>query len=149
MTPPEPAASPHRGSRRAGREPDPAAVAAALAEWDAGRTPAGPPLRDATRVLLARLAERSPGHSVEVRVPPYGAVQCVAGPRHTRGTPPNVIETDPVTWLGLATGRLGWAAAVADGRVRASGIRADLSDLLPVWQAGPGGGEGAGREYNG
>ena len=65
-------------------------------------------------------------------MPPYAAVQCVAGPRHTRGTPPNVIETDPLTWLALATGRLGWAAAAASGRVRASGPRADVSDYLPL-----------------
>jgi Bacterial SCP ortholog len=107
-------------------------VRAALVELDAGRRPAGPLLRDATRVLLAALAELAPGRSVEVRVPPYGAVQCVPGPRHTRGIPPNVVETDPVTWLLLAAGRLPWAAAVADGRVRASGVRADLSEYLPL-----------------
>jgi hypothetical protein len=88
-------------------------------------------LRDAVRSLLADLAGRAPGRSVEVRVPPYGAVQCVAGPRHTRGTPPNVVETDPRTWLLLATGRARWADAVADGRVRVSGARADLSAYLP------------------
>lgn len=82
--------------------------------------------------LAAVLAERHPGRSVEVRVPPYAAVQCVAGPRHTRGTPPNVVETDPVTFLRLAAGREPWAAAVADGRVRASGERADLTALLPL-----------------
>ena len=75
---------------------------------------------------------RAPGRSVEVRVPPFGAVQCVEGPRHTRGTPPNVVETDAETWLGLATGRLGWAAVVASGAVHASGERADLSDFLPI-----------------
>ena len=84
------------------------------------------------RVLLALLAERSPGHSVEVRVPPFGAVQCVEGPRHTRGTPPNVVEADPATWVRLACGRLSWADAVADGSARASGERADLSGLLPL-----------------
>ncbi len=88
--------------------------------------------REAVRTLLAALAERAPGRSVEVRVPPYGAVQCVAGPRHTRGTPPNVVEMDPATWLALATGRLGWAEAVTEGRVRVSGIRADLSEHLPL-----------------
>ncbi|SCF08765.1 MDMPI C-terminal domain [Micromonospora chaiyaphumensis] len=88
--------------------------------------------REAVRTLLATLAERAPGRSVEVRVPPYGAVQCVAGPRHTRGTPPNVVEMDPATWLALATGRLGWAEAVTEGRVRVSGIRADLSEHLPL-----------------
>jgi hypothetical protein len=107
-------------------------VRAALAELDAGREPPRPLLRDATRALLAVLAELAPGRSVEVRVPPYGAVQCVPGPRHTRGTPPNVVETDPLTWLRLAAGRLEWSEAVADGRVRASGVRADVSQYLPL-----------------
>ncbi len=111
---------------------DPAAVVAVLADLDAGRTPDTAALRDATRGLLGRLADRVPGRSVEVRVPPYGAVQCVPGPRHTRGTPPNVIETDASTWLRLATGRLSWPDAVAAGKVRASGNRADLTAYLPV-----------------
>ncbi|OKI67835.1 hypothetical protein A6A27_21950 [Micromonospora sp. CB01531] len=109
-----------------------AAVAAALTALDEGRMPERPVFREAVRTLLAVLAERAPGRSVEVRVPPYGAVQCVAGPRHTRGTPPNVVEMDPETWLALASGRLGWAEAVAEGRVRVSGIRADLADHLPL-----------------
>jgi uncharacterized protein (TIGR03083 family) len=92
--------------------------------------------RDATsvavRLLLNLLSVGAPGRSVEVRVPPYGAVQCVEGPRHTRGTPGNVIETDAVTWLELATGRRQWSDAVSDGRVQASGERADLSALLPL-----------------
>src|SRR5690349_9940166 len=88
-------------------------------------------LRDAVRLLLAELATRVPGRSVEVRVPPFGAIQCVPGPRHTRGTPPNVVETDPMTWLLVATGRLAWAQAVQSGRVRASGIRTDISSFLP------------------
>ncbi len=83
---------------------------------------------------MSDLVVRAPGRSVEVRVPPYGAIQCVAGPRHSRGTPPNVVETDPVTWVCLATGRLAWPEAVARGRVRASGTRADISELLPVWK---------------
>jgi uncharacterized protein (TIGR03083 family) len=83
------------------------------------------------RVLLEALAERAPGRSLEVRVPPYAAVQCVAGPRHTRGTPPGVVETDPVTWLRLAAGRTRWADA--RGSVRASGERADLSPYLPLF----------------
>lgn len=86
----------------------------------------------ASRMLAGIVAERAPGHSVELRIPPYSAVQCVAGPRHTRGTPPGVVEVEPMTWIELATGRRDWAAAVADGRVRASGARADISDLLPV-----------------
>jgi hypothetical protein len=100
---------------------------------DGGDDPARPVLRDAVRMLLAELARRAPGRSVEVRVPPFGAIQCVAGPRHTRGTPPNVVETDPMTWLLLGTGRLAWSAAVASGRVVASGIRTDLGSLLPVY----------------
>jgi uncharacterized SCP-like protein len=109
-----------------------ASVLAVTAAVDAGAEPQREALRAATRFLLDALAERAPGRSVEVRVPPYAAVQCVAGPRHTRGTPPNVIETDPLTWLALATGRLGWAAAAASGRLRASGPRADVSQYLPL-----------------
>jgi hypothetical protein len=82
--------------------------------------------------FLALLAERAPGASVEVRVPPYAAVQAVAGVRHTRGTPPAVVELDADTWLGLATGSLTWTEAEAAGRVLASGERADLSALLPL-----------------
>ena len=68
-------------------------------------------------------------------MPPFGAVQAVEGPRHTRGTPPNVVETDPETWLGLVTGAVDWAEAVADGRISASGERSDISDLLPLQAA--------------
>lgn len=89
--------------------------------------------RRVVRTLLDVLVERAPGRSVEVRIPPFAAVQCVEGPRHTRGTPPNVVETDPTTWIRLACGRAEWADAVADGSVRASGERADLSGLLPLW----------------
>ncbi len=85
-----------------------------------------------TRVLARVLAAQAPGHNVEVRVPPYAAVQAVAGPAHTRGTPPNVVETDPLTWIRLATGRTTYADAVAATSVRASGSRADLSAYLPV-----------------
>ncbi len=117
------------------RKPDPrgpgdvAAVAAAL---DQGAEPEAAVLRSAARYLLLELERAAPGRSVEVRVPPAAAVQCVAGPRHTRGTPPNVIETDPVTWFRLATGRLGWDDAVKTGAVRASGPRADLTGYLPL-----------------
>src|SRR5262245_25412006 len=114
--------------------PNQAAVYAVLTALDAGREPGRDNLRDAVRGLLSDLAVRAPGRSVEVRVPPYGAIQCVAGPRHTRGTPPNVIETDPVTWIALATGRVAWSEALATGRVRASGTRADISALLPLWE---------------
>ena len=78
------------------------------------------------------LAQQVPGRSVELRVPPFVAVQCVPGPRHTRGTPPNVVETDAATWLRLATGALSWADATAGGAVAASGNRADLGSLLPL-----------------
>jgi hypothetical protein len=89
-------------------------------------------LARAVRLSLRVLPAVAPGRSVEVRVPPFAAVQCVAGPRHTRGTPPNVIETDPRSWLELATGTLSWADAMAQHRVRASGSRADIAALLPV-----------------
>jgi len=85
-----------------------------------------------TRTLASVLAAQAPGRSVEVRVPPFAAVQAIPGPRHTRGTPPNVVETDPLTWLRLATGRVGFAAATAGGSVRASGSRADLTPYLPL-----------------
>ena len=78
------------------------------------------------------LAQHVPGRSVELRVPPHVAVQCIEGPRHTRGTPPNVVETDAATWLRLATGELTWATAVAEGKATASGNRADLSGYLPL-----------------
>ncbi|MBO0870750.1 MAG: hypothetical protein J2P15_19510 [Micromonosporaceae bacterium] len=110
-------------------------MAAVVDALEAGREPAREQVRDAVRTLLADLAALAPGHSVEVRVPPFGAIQCVPGPRHTRGTPPNVVETDPVTWIMLATGRTAWSEAVAAGKVRASGIRTDLSGVLPVWSA--------------
>jgi hypothetical protein len=84
------------------------------------------------RHFLAILTERAPGRSVEVRVPPYAAVQAVPGIRHTRGTPPAVVETDAATWLDLARGRTTFDAAVADGAVRASGERSDLSGYLPL-----------------
>lgn len=105
---------------------------AVLAAYDLGAEPARPVVRGAVRFLLDRLVTRAPGKSVEVRVPPYAAVQCVNGPRHTRGTPPNLVEMDAATWICLSAGRLTWADAVAAGRVRASGTRADLSGLLPL-----------------
>ncbi|MCF3145837.1 maleylpyruvate isomerase family mycothiol-dependent enzyme [Streptomyces platensis] len=89
-------------------------------------------LATTTRLLADVLAARVPGGSVEVRVPPFAVVQCVEGPRHTRGTPPNVVETDPLTWIRLATGRTTWAAELDAARVSASGERADLGGYLPV-----------------
>lgn len=84
------------------------------------------------RLLTDALAAKAPGGAVEVRVPPFAVVQCVAGPRHTRGTPPNVVETDPLTFLRLATGRTTWEDARSRRLVRAGGTRADLSEHLPV-----------------
>ncbi|GIH78967.1 hypothetical protein Plo01_53960 [Planobispora longispora] len=109
-----------------------ACVMAALRAYERGTRPEREAARLAVRHLLDRLAAAAPGRTVEVRVPPYAAVQCVEGPRHTRGTPPNVVETDARTWLELATGRLTWAEAMASGSVAASGARADLSDYLPI-----------------
>lgn len=88
--------------------------------------------RIVVKTLVEVLATRAPGHAVELRVPPYTAVQLMEGPRHTRGTPPNVVEMGPAAFLELATGRTTWHEAVRNGRVRASGERADLSGLLPV-----------------
>lgn len=105
------------------------AALAAVADADA---PARTDLATAVRYLLQLLAEKAPGHTVEVRVPPFGAVQVIEGPRHTRGTPPNVVETDARTWIGLATGSVQWADAASAGRIVASGTRADISDLLPL-----------------
>ena len=86
----------------------------------------------AVRYLLEVLASDFEGHTVEVRVPPWGAVQAIEGPRHTRGTPPNVIETDAATWIALATGSLAWPDAVSAARASASGQRADLREVLPL-----------------
>ncbi|GAA4623844.1 sterol carrier family protein [Cellulomonas oligotrophica] len=120
------------------RRTDPAEGRAAVQAWRAD--PAAAPTavrRTAVRFTLEELAHVAPGNAVEVRVPPDGAVQAVAGPRHTRGTPPNVVETDPGTWLALATGAQTWADAVAAGLVHASGERADLTGLLPLQAARP------------
>lgn len=85
-----------------------------------------------TRALVGRLVVAAPGRSVEVRVPPFAAVQCIAGPRHTRGKPPSVVETDALTWLDLATGRITWSVAVESGALRASGERSNLAEHLPL-----------------
>ena len=114
---------------------------AALAAWlEAGVPASGVPASGvpravtatAVRYSLEEVTARAPGNSVEVRVPPFGVTQCVEGPRHTRGTPPNVIECDAGTWLAMVTGQLSWADAVGSGKVSASGLRADLSELLPL-----------------
>jgi Bacterial SCP ortholog len=114
---------------------------AALAAWQAANPPAldtggtstlpRATIATAVRYSLEEVTARAPGNSVEVRVPPFGVTQCVEGPRHTRGTPPNVIECDAATWLAMVSGQLRWADAVAAGKVAASGLRADLSALLP------------------
>ena len=98
----------------------------------AGEKPARSEYAAAVRYLLQLLDEKAPGNSVEVRVPPFGAVQVVQGPRHTRGTPPNVVELDPATWIAVATGSETWSAALDAGRIQASGTRADLTELLPL-----------------
>ena len=116
------------------RRTDPAAGRAALVQWQDG-TADKAATTTAVRFSLEELAEVAPGRAVEVRVPPDGAVQAIEGPRHTRGTPPTVIATDPETWLGLVTGALQWAGALASGQVRASGERADLSVHLPLQAA--------------
>ena len=106
---------------------------AALAAWRAEPESVDRATRaTAVRFTLEELAERAPGNSVEVRVPPFGVTQCVDGPRHTRGTPPNVVETDAQTWLLLVVGRMTWPEALAAGTLRVSGTRADLSGLLPL-----------------
>jgi hypothetical protein len=107
-------------------------VRTALAAIDAGLEPEREVLRDAVRYTLALLAAAAPGRAVEVRVPPFAAIQCVAGPRHTRGTPPNVVQADARTWVLLAAGRIGWADAVAAGTLWPSGPRSDLSGYLPL-----------------
>jgi hypothetical protein len=110
---------------------DPTEVVAALDRVRAGGS-ARADLRLLTKHFLALLEQRAPGHSVEVRVPPYAAVQVIPGVRHTRGTPPAVVEMDAGTWVELATGELSWADAAAGARVSASGERADLAPYLPL-----------------
>ena len=91
-----------------------------------------PEILEEVKQTLAALVARSPGRAIEVRVPPYAAVQCGEGPTHTRGTPANVIEMNAETWLALARGERTWADAMAEGLINASGARADLTGLLPI-----------------
>jgi uncharacterized SCP-like protein len=121
------------------RSADPAKTRAAVAvvgAWlrDGNETePARAELADAVRLTARTLADIAPGASVEVRVPPFVAVQCISGPEHRRGNPPNVVETDPRTWLLLATGLLMVADATASGALRLSGARAgEIADWLPL-----------------
>lgn len=111
---------------------DPAEVSAALTRVSGGDPPDRADLRLLVKHFLAVLETRAPGHSVEVRVPPYAAVQCIPGVRHTRGTPPAVVETDALTWIRVATGELTWTEAIGSGRVAASGERTDLTPYLPL-----------------
>ncbi len=122
------------------RDVDPAQLRSALLavlEWvDGGGEPDRPVIAAAVRLSARALAHAAPGNTVEVRVPPFVAVQCIAGPRHTRGTPPNVVETDPQTWLRLVTGRLDLATAERSGSVTNSGTRAgEIAHWLPLLQA--------------
>ncbi|MDA2988309.1 MAG: sterol carrier family protein [Actinomycetota bacterium] len=103
-----------------------------LARFDRGEEVPRDEQRAAVKASLAVLVDRAPGRSVEVRIPPFAAVQVVEGSRHRRGTPPAVVETDATTWLALALGHLGWDEATVTGRLRASGERSDLSGYLPL-----------------
>lgn len=120
---------------------DPAATCVAveaIREWisspEAHAEPPRPALADAVRRTVRTIAHDAPGHSVELRVPPFVAVQCIEGPRHTRGTPPNVVETDALTWLRLATGEFSWDDALSSGAVSVSGARApEIAKWLPIF----------------
>ncbi len=109
-----------------------AALAAVAGARTGGRMPARGDVATSVRYLLQLLVEKAPGKSVEVRVPPFGAAQIVDGPRHTRGTPPNVVELAPMVFIDLAVGNVAWADAASAGQISASGTRADLTTLLPV-----------------
>jgi hypothetical protein len=113
------------------RPADPALVAQAVDRFREGEA-SDEDLRLLTRHLLALLVRRAPGGALEVRVPPYAVAQCVEGTRHTRGTPPAVVEMGPSTWVGLALGDLAWDEAERGGRLIASGERSDFSALLPL-----------------
>lgn len=112
----------------------------AVADWLSDESRPAPDrdgLATAVRLSARTLAAVAPGRSVELRIPPFVAVQCVAGPTHTRGTPPNVVETDPRTWLLLATGKLSFGAAQAGGALRLSGSRAgEIDHYLPLFDVG-------------
>lgn len=116
------------------------AAVLAVAEWvrsDSAEKPPRAVVADAVRTTARTLAQIAPGSSVEVRVPPFVAVQCITGPRHTRGTPPNVVETDPRTWLEVATGVRDFADALKDGSITASGSRAgEVGHWLPILRIG-------------
>ena len=113
------------------RPADPALVGPALTRFREGAVD-DDDLRLLTKHLLALLVKKAPGGAVEVRVPPYAVAQCVEGTRHTRGTPPAVVEVEPATWVALAIGDVDWHEVVGTARLSASGERSDLSPLLPV-----------------
>ncbi|MDS1271889.1 sterol carrier family protein [Lipingzhangella sp. LS1_29] len=115
-----------------------AAVRTAVDALASGHTPERGLLRAAVRGSLAELGRRAPGSTLEVRVPPFGAAQCLEGPRHTRGTPPSVVETTPQVWLRLCSGDLDWHHAVAAREVAASGAHTDLGRVLPLYPVQPG-----------
>ena len=113
------------------RPADPLLVAAAAERFGAGAADDAD-LRLLVKHLLALLVKQAPGGAVEVRVPPYAAVQAIGGTTHKRGTPPAVVEVDARTWIELGLGQLAWSDAERSGRLRASGERSDLSPLLPL-----------------
>lgn len=113
------------------RKIDPADGLAAVRAVSAGET-SRPQIAMAVRFLLEELTELAPGGTVEVRVPPFGATQCIAGTRHTRGTPPNVIEMSAEVWISIATGARTWHEALQSGDISASGQRAEIAALLPI-----------------
>lgn len=115
------------------RRIDPVAGVAALQSYLAG---SDSELKTAVRFCLEEFAQRHPGRAVELRVPPYGAVQALPGTVHRRGTPPAVVECSPETWIDLCVGKIIWEAAGESGAVAASGERTNLSEHLPLWQGG-------------
>lgn len=95
-----------------------------------------PEIMQRVKDLLAQISAIAPGHAVELRIPPYSAIQCIEGPKHTRGTPPNVVEMSADTFFALSDGSLTWSDATYNGSVIASGERSDLSDLFAALAAG-------------
>ncbi|AYJ06399.1 sterol carrier family protein [Mycobacterium avium] len=124
-------------------KPDPAKTrhaVLAVAQWlrdESAPEPARDEVASAVRLTARTLAAAAPGRSVELRIPPFAAVQCIPGPAHTRGTPPNVVETEPRTWLLLVTGKLAFADARRTGALRLSGSRAgEIEHCLPLFDVG-------------
>ena len=89
-----------------------------------------PEIMSQVKEVLAKISKLAPGHAVELRIPPYSAIQCVEGPKHTRGTPPNVVEMNAEVLFEISSGKITWQSAIADGRISASGERSDLSVLF-------------------